>query len=644
MKSFSSSAINKTGKKFAPKAPIRRAPAAAPARRPSVAQQSSAEPAQEEKEKAKDVVSSDLTPPVAAEPEARAVTEASPAVVAAPTTEQTPVALDTAVTPPIATPTTAPIVTQSVAPTATSTATTAATPIAKPTPISKPISKPTPIPKPTTISKPTPIPKPTAIPKPTPIPKPAVPQKRTAAISISQPAPVSTAPPTPPPSQPTPSPANVPTTEAQPPSSEEHGPETALLEYARIETARAAENLVDSNETLPQPPPETERAAPTERRPTKRARTSSTTAVPARKKSVSVAARRRSSQSIVPTIEDSSATPSESNISTPDPTKPKKRKYSKAGTSDLEGSEKPKRTRKKREPTPEGAETVEILPNVVKMSELCKDLRTGKKSKRETELRKIDQAEEERKKQGGTPGPGTGTPVKQTEPEQEKNEQPVDWKPQSGPIMRIVNGEIVLDSASLQVDRHADAARTAGDLEDVVESSFTRKVNQASYGKRTKTETWDEELTDLFYRGLRMFGTDFMVISKMFPGRSRRQIKLKFNNEERRDPQRIKETLMGPSETIDIATYSEMTNTVYDDPKIVQQELDDEKKRIEDQHTKEKELQEEMLRNPSGDSKDAKDAKNDKTGVKKSRKKASMKNQGGGTEEVLGSIDDFPMA
>jgi Transcription initiation factor TFIIIB, Bdp1 subunit len=208
--------------------------------------------------------------------------------------------------------------------------------------------------------------------------------------------------------------------------------------------------------------------------------------------------------------------------------------------------------------------------------------------------------------------------------------------------MRIVNGEIVLDSTSLQVDRHADAARAAGDLEDVVESSFTRKINQASYGKRTKTETWDEEMTDLFYRGLRIFGTDFMVISKMFPGRSRRQIKLKFNNEERRDPQRIKETLMGPTEVMDIATYSEMTNTVYDDPKIVQQELDDEKKRIEDQHAKEKEMQEEMLRNPTGG--DSKDDKNDKMAVKKSRKKAGLKNQGGGTEEVLGSIDDFPMA
>ncbi|KAJ5822773.1 hypothetical protein N7447_005113 [Penicillium robsamsonii] len=639
MKSFSSSAINKTGKKFAPKAPIRRAPAAAPARRPSVVQQSPAEPVQEDK--AKDVADSDLTPSVAVEPELRAVTEDSPASVATPTTEQTPITLDTAAAPPIATHVSTvanSIATQIVTPTAT--------PIAKPTPIPKPtvISKLTPISKPTAISKPTPIHKPIAISKPTPIPKPAavpLPQQRDASTSISQPTSVLTVPPTPPSTQPTPSPANVPTSEAQPTSSEEHGPEKALLEYARIETARAAENLVGSTEALPQSQPETEQTTPIEGRPAKRARTSSTTSVaaPARKKSVSTAASRRGSQSIVPTIEDASATPGGSNLSTPDPTKPKKRKYSKAGTSDVEGSEKPKRTRKKREPTPEGAETVEILPNVVKMSELCKDLRTGKKSKRETELRKIDKAEEERKKQGGTPGPGT--PVKQPEAEQEKTEQPVDWKPQNGPIMRIVNGEIVLDNTSLQVDRHADAARAAGDLEDVVESSFTRKINQASYGKRTKTEAWDEEMTDLFYRGLRMFGTDFMVISKMFPGRSRRQIKLKFNNEERRDPQRIKDTLMGPSETIDIATYSEMTNTVYDDPKVVQQELDDEKKRIEDQHAKEKEMQEDMLRNPTGDSKDANDAK---TVVKKSRKKVGLKNQGGGTEEVLGSIDDFPTA
>lgn len=433
------------------------------------------------------------------------------------------------------------------------------------------------------------------------------------------------------------------------PGSARDEPEEALLEYARVEAARAAENLVNSTQpplSSDQAQPESQNnAAPTEIRPAKRRKSSVTIAKPGRKKSVSTVASasssRRGSQSVLPTIEDPNGTPGASaTSSTPElsQAKTKKRKYSKAGTSDPEGSEKPKRVRKKREPTPEGAETVEILPNVVKMSELCKDLRTGKKSKRETELRKMDQAEEERKK-AGTPAPGT--PIKQNEPEQDNAERPLDWKPQSGPIMRIVNGEIVLDSSSLQVDRHADAARAAGDLEDVVESNLTRKINQATYGKRSKTETWDEEMTDLFYRGLRMFGTDFMVISKMFPGRSRRQIKLKFNNEERRDPQRIKDTLLGPREHIDIATYSEMTNATYDDPKVVQQELDDEKKRIEDQHAKEKQLQEEMLHNPTGT--DAKDEKADKAPAKKSRKKHA-KDVGGGTEEVLGSIDDLPMA
>lgn len=411
-----------------------------------------------------------------------------------------------------------------------------------------------------------------------------------------------------------------------------------MLDYARVEAARAAENIVEPNEGQQQPsvPKETRSDVP----PAKRAKKAVPTPIakPNRRKSTSAASSastsRRGSQSVVPTIEDPTQTVGGSSVSTPDPTtKPKKRKFSKAETSDPEGNEKPKRTRKKREPTPEDAEGVEILPNVMKMSELCKDLRTGKKSKREIELRKMDQEEEERKKQGG------GTPMK--EPEPEPQEQEVNWKPQSGPKMRVVNGEIVLDNTSLQVDRHADAAREAGELEDVEESSFTRKINQATYGKRSKTETWDETMTELFYRGLRMFGTDFMVISKMFPGRSRRQIKLKFNNEERRDPQRIKDTLLGPRESITIAAYSEMTNTVYDDPRAVQQELDEDKKRIEDQHAKEQELQQELLRNPTGG--DATDEKNEKGPVKKSRKK-QVKDAGGGTEEVVGSIDDFPTA
>ncbi|KAJ6159052.1 hypothetical protein N7485_011878 [Penicillium canescens] len=592
MKSFSSSVINKTGKKFAPKAPVRRAPAAVPARRPSAVQQAQVQAAQAETtqpdkqdgpDKRDDVAES--APPSESAERASAVAVAKPQAADAAPTEPPVAKIDTPIE------------------------TTIATSITKPNAVA--------------------IPKPTAASIPKPIAQPIPPPKRKA--SVLEPS------------------SHEPTAPLTPPSTQPSQPTPASTISARLKR-REPQRTLWIRHNLPlssdQAQPESQdNAAPTEIRPAKRRKSSVTIAKPGRKKSVSTvvsaSSSRRGSQSVVPTIEDPNGTPGVyATSSTPEPSqaKTKKRKYSKAGTSDPEGSEKPKRVRKKREPTPEGAETVEILPNVVKMSELCKDLRTGKKSKRETELRKMDQAEEERKK-AGTPAPGT--PIKQNEPDQDNAERPLDWKPQSGPIMRIVNGEIVLDNSSLQVDRHADAARAAGDLEDVVESNLTRKINQATYGKRSKTETWDEEMTDLFYRGLRMFGTDFMVISKLFPGRSRRQIKLKFNNEERRDPQRIKDTLLGPREHIDIATYSEMTNTTYDDPKVVQQELDDEKKRIEDQHAKEKQLQEEMLHNPTGT--DAKDEKTDKAPAKKSRKKHA-KDVGGGTEEVLGSIDDFPMA
>ena len=59
-----------------------------------------------------------------------------------------------------------------------------------------------------------------------------------------------------------------------------------------------------------------------------------------------------------------------------------------------------RRSRRQREPTPQGAESVKIAPTTMKMSELCKDLRTGKMSKREIELRKVEAAEMERKHRG----------------------------------------------------------------------------------------------------------------------------------------------------------------------------------------------------------------------------------------------------
>lgn len=347
--------------------------------------------------------------------------------------------------------------------------------------------------------------------------------------------------------------------------------------------------------------------------------------------------------------------------STPEPrrasTASKRRKTSKSGPTDGDGSEKTKKQRRRRrEPTPDGAETVEILPNVIKMSELCKDLKTGKKSQREAEIRKWEAEQSEKKNKPQDTESIAGTPKKSNggtaEPEPESQadnpgnaqssapaqapEKPV------GPVMRIVNGEIVLDASSLEVDRHADAERNAGELESVEENQFSRRVNQATWGKRSKTQAWDEERTDLFYRGLRMFGTDFMVISKLFPGRSRHQIKLKFNNEERKDPQRIKDTLFGPREVIDIDTYSQMTNATYDDPRLIEEELDEEKKKIEAEHEKEKRLQEGMMRNTSeaGGENGIKGDNHSNVQSKTKKRNITKKPQtlGGGTEEVLGSI------
>ncbi|GAM40828.1 hypothetical protein TCE0_041r13479 [Talaromyces pinophilus] len=315
----------------------------------------------------------------------------------------------------------------------------------------------------------------------------------------------------------------------------------------------------------------------------------------------------------IATATSGESTPQTDNASATTTPKPrasqnKRRKSTTSETTPSTESAKPRKPRgkRKREPTPEESENVEIAPTVVKMSELCKDLRTGKKSRREMELRNLEQQEAERKEKVREKARNASTPVKADTENGSSAPTGINMTPTkaSGPRMRIVNGEIVVDNTSLQIDRHADAAREFGEGEHVVESRLNRKVNQATYGKRTKAESWDEELTDLFYRGLRMFGTDFSLISKMFPGRNRRQIKLKFNNEERKDPERIKRTLLGPSEAIDIQTYSELTNTVYEDVEVIQRELDEDKKRIEEQHEREKRAQDELMRNPTGPAND----------------------------------------
>lgn len=109
----------------------------------------------------------------------------------------------------------------------------------------------------------------------------------------------------------------------------------------------------------------------------------------------------------------------------------------------------------------------------------------------------------------------------------------------NAPQMRIVNGQIVLDDESLHIDRRERDAVDESVMEVVEEHQNSRLVNSQTWSKREKVEKWDAASTERFYEALSMFGTDFEIISKMFAGRSRRQLRNKFNNEERRYPARI---------------------------------------------------------------------------------------------------------
>ena len=258
---------------------------------------------------------------------------------------------------------------------------------------------------------------------------------------------------------------------------------------------------------------------------------------------------------------------------------------------------------KKRATTPENAEIVEIVPTIVKMSDLCKDLHTGKKSLRAEEIR-IFELEEAAKKQaakqrgGDTQDAPSSETVNQLLERVGGGEAEQSGAVQPHPEFQLVNGEIVIVESSLRLDRHANAqaAREAEPVTVVEESALTHKSNSHSFMKREKRHNWNEEMTDLFYDGLRMFGTDFNMISKMFPGRSRASIKLKFTKEEKNDEERIKQTLLGDRIPVNMEEFSKMSNTTYNDPSELERDMEEDRRRLEEEQAREREAIDEVVR------------------------------------------------
>lgn len=264
-----------------------------------------------------------------------------------------------------------------------------------------------------------------------------------------------------------------------------------------------------------------------------------------------------------------------------------------------------KRNVKHRETTPDGAEHVRIVPSEIKMSDLCRNLRTGKKSARELELEKLDEEKLRKKKQqhanelmGEESSEAPESADQRLERLAKEKGHRSEDADRAVPNTMIVDGQIQIDESTLQIDRHADAAveRDAERLEGVDESELTRRVTQSTWVKRDKSGGWNEDQTDKFYEALRMFGTDFQMISKMLPGRTRRSVKLKFTREERQDEPRIKRALLGERLPVDLEEYSRLSKTVFADPKELELELEEDRKKMEERQAEAREAQEEIRR------------------------------------------------
>ncbi|XP_020533489.1 uncharacterized protein LOC105630131 isoform X4 [Jatropha curcas] len=84
-----------------------------------------------------------------------------------------------------------------------------------------------------------------------------------------------------------------------------------------------------------------------------------------------------------------------------------------------------------------------------------------------------------------------------------------------------------------------DTEQDGGYADDQSNSLF----NYHSFMDKTPIARWSKQDTELFYEGIRQFGTDLSLIQQLFPGRTRHQIKLKYKKEERQHPLRLSEAL-----------------------------------------------------------------------------------------------------
>jgi hypothetical protein len=109
----------------------------------------------------------------------------------------------------------------------------------------------------------------------------------------------------------------------------------------------------------------------------------------------------------------------------------------------------------------------------------------------------------------------------------------------AGPVVQIINGEIVLQESSMVVSGNSKPEEEF----PVIEEEMQLAVVGASYNSfvsRRAPQHWSVEETELFYDALRQVGTDFGTMEAYFgKKRTRKQLKRKYQIESTKNPQLI---------------------------------------------------------------------------------------------------------
>lgn len=119
------------------------------------------------------------------------------------------------------------------------------------------------------------------------------------------------------------------------------------------------------------------------------------------------------------------------------------------------------------------------------------------------------------------------------------------------------SGKLGVDEDSTIVNRHRNTTNLTMSREE--SNPFENPVTSSTYSRRKHTDRWTPDEAIQFYNALSTWGTDFTFIAQLFPYRTRKQIKLKFNLEEKKYPE-IVELALKRKLPVDFEKYCLQSN------------------------------------------------------------------------------------